>query len=312
MSDFSDRPLVVGTLTGLRAFAVDKYGRLGGPSYSGVFRPGENEAKCRALAQSLSGLPAGSAVNTSTYSFSLPVVPRKYEVTLNTGEKLPPATVSDLQKLFPPKDDDHTVGGVDCSCGFYAYFDGRNDYHESGQGEVEAIIEGYGVCTVGDRGFRASKAKVVALVTPKHLRPKEAAPEPVAEKKGLVARVFNSPILWGALIAANAVTAALSALEGEWVRAGVSLVWALSIGVQFVLTRKATSAQPVRKTTGQVRVSLTTGPPSLTRDQWDRVVRNYPDVPVYHTRKAALAAHPLTPPEEPTPDDPEFWTRAAK
>src|SRR5699024_4268200 len=44
----------------------------------------------------------------------------------------------------------------------------------------------------------------------------------------------------------------------------------------------------------------------------DLVRRNYPDVPVYPSLRAALRAHPLTVPERPSPQTcDDFWTRAA-
>lgn len=59
----------------------------------------------------------------------------------------------------------HSVATLGCKCGFYAYLDNEyNPHHRSGQ--VLGIVEGFGVATVGSRGFRASKARIVALVQP--------------------------------------------------------------------------------------------------------------------------------------------------
>jgi hypothetical protein len=109
------------------------------------------------------------------------------------------------------------VGAVGCTCGYYAYFHGEHDWDQYTSG-VYGIIEGWGVCSVGDRGFRASRAQLVAIVKPK--------------------RMLDS--------------------------------W------------------------------------------WDRVVHNYPEVPVYEKRKEARAAHPLSMPNIPTPEScDDFWTRSA-
>jgi hypothetical protein len=59
---------------------------------------------------------------------------------------------------------DHRPGTQECTCGFYAYFGRRNDY--VGQCEITGIIEGYGLVTIGHLGFRAEKARIVALVAP--------------------------------------------------------------------------------------------------------------------------------------------------
>jgi hypothetical protein len=66
----------------------------------------------------------------------------------------------------------------DCTCGFYAYFDGGDNPHYFDPSEdttvawlyarynVLALIEGYGVMTAGTRGFRCSKAKLRCLIEP--------------------------------------------------------------------------------------------------------------------------------------------------
>lgn len=57
-----------------------------------------------------------------------------------------------------------------CVCGFYAYYDvARWSQHPSRSARyqrVEGIIEGYGRCVVGNKGFRAEHAVIVGLVIP--------------------------------------------------------------------------------------------------------------------------------------------------
>jgi hypothetical protein len=57
-----------------------------------------------------------------------------------------------------------------CSCGFYAYQRGSNDYyrpnHTTGSGNVQAVVRGYGKVVLGTRGFRAQKAQIVAICMP--------------------------------------------------------------------------------------------------------------------------------------------------
>lgn len=48
-----------------------------------------------------------------------------------------------------------------CRCGFYGYYDGSNDFHADGT--VSGVIEGYGEAVLGSRGFRVTKARIVAL-----------------------------------------------------------------------------------------------------------------------------------------------------
>lgn len=65
----------------------------------------------------------------------------------------------------------HVVGQLDCTCGYYAYLNGRYTEHASSHHPM-GIIEGYGVVTIGERGFRASKARLLCLIgsdTPPHI-----------------------------------------------------------------------------------------------------------------------------------------------
>lgn len=69
---------------------------------------------------------------------------------------------------------DGTCGLVDknCACGFWAYTDSTAErYYESYAGSasdmyVTGIVEGFGKCVVGPKGFRAEKCIIRALVLP--------------------------------------------------------------------------------------------------------------------------------------------------
>src|SRR6201988_764924 len=115
MSDFSDRPFVAGSLTGVRSFRVDSLGRLAGPTYPQVFTPGETLAICRVS-------PIDRAMRAQIYS-----------VAAFTGVAGP----------APEEPGEHHVAQRSCGCGFYAYYDnGHNPHHHAGQ--VLGLIEGYG------------------------------------------------------------------------------------------------------------------------------------------------------------------------
>lgn len=57
-----------------------------------------------------------------------------------------------------------------CSCGFYAYYEvDQWSQHPAFAGKfqrVHGVIEGYGRCVVGSKGFRAENALIVALLIP--------------------------------------------------------------------------------------------------------------------------------------------------
>jgi hypothetical protein len=158
VSDFSDRPFVAGSLIGLRAFAVDDLGRLSGPAFGGIFKPDENVATC-----------GGDSPYGKMNAQLNPALRASWTFTIPTGTWTPvevdDTPLSETAKApVRSKQPPHVVAGVNCGCGYYAYFNGDNTYAQTDR--VSAVVEGYGVCTVGDRGFRASKARLVALVLP--------------------------------------------------------------------------------------------------------------------------------------------------
>lgn len=56
-----------------------------------------------------------------------------------------------------------------CSHGFYAYYD--EDYFEptmynSGSVRIDGVIDGFGRCVIGDKGYRAEYAVIIAFVKP--------------------------------------------------------------------------------------------------------------------------------------------------
>lgn len=156
MSEFSDAPFVAGSLTGMRAFRVDKYGRLTGVTHAQVFRPGENVAVCRkAEHEAMQASWRGLSVSLWAPSFLVSDQP-----------PTPPAAKPLTAEAVETPTTRHRVGSVDCGCGYYAYFNGGNDYKKQDR-TIGALVEGYGVCSVGERGFRAEKARLLALFKPK-------------------------------------------------------------------------------------------------------------------------------------------------
>lgn len=119
-SEFSGREFAAGVARGARSFRADRLGRLTGVHHQTVWRPGENDAECRAY---------------------------------------------DSASAFIRDEPDRKCPGLaDCKHGFYGYYDGSDDYHESGM--ISGVIEGYGEAVIGSRGFRSMKARIVALHIP--------------------------------------------------------------------------------------------------------------------------------------------------
>lgn len=120
-----------GVVTGTRSFGIDRLGRLRGVAYDVVWKPGENVAQC---------------------------LEREYNVDLTTlGVR-----VGGGFTVKPSRAPSHSMDR--CAHGFYGYYEGSNDYYEPGR--VMGVIEAYGEAVIGSRGFRASKARIVALHIP--------------------------------------------------------------------------------------------------------------------------------------------------
>jgi hypothetical protein len=55
----------------------------------------------------------------------------------------------------------------ECACGFYAYHSGDVYYATAGPGcRVQGVIEGYGRMILGTKGYRAQKARILAICGP--------------------------------------------------------------------------------------------------------------------------------------------------
>lgn len=254
MSDFADRPFAVGTLTGLRAFRVDSLGRLRAPQQDSIWKPGENVAEC--LARQTARLPF-SPGTMRALGMSWPVD--------EPAEKKAP----------------HRVGSMGCTCGFYAYTDGTNGYHKPDKSTVEAIVEGYGVCTVGTRGWRSEKARLVALVNPS------------------AGRFWNFGskfwIIWWIVVGSLNVRSFVQAIRHDQ-------AWYAALALGFIV------AMSVALLVNNIRLHIRARALESVRN-FQELQQLYPEAKVYASRKQAMKAHPLTVPPKPDPETAEdFWT----
>lgn len=136
MSDYDGIDFAIGTVRGFRRWKVDVTGTLKPITYfSGAWGPGENQSEC-------SCQPKGD---------QLPKI---------EDEKWP-----DRNARIETWRDSATF--EDMSCGFYAYFDGKDSNgHGSTDPNISGVIEGYGEVLIGTKGFRAKKARILALAVP--------------------------------------------------------------------------------------------------------------------------------------------------
>lgn len=143
-------PLIPGEMYGMRAFRVRDDGTLG-PLHRNknfVYSEGINVAKCDDE-------------------------PINWQITFTSG--LTYTMAAPTQEVVHP---DEPTPHIDCSCGFYAYFEDAPETSfmaHVADDRVNAIVRATGRCIVGDLGFKAEKMEVVGLVAD--------APDSIESKK---------------------------------------------------------------------------------------------------------------------------------
>jgi hypothetical protein len=163
--EFTGLGFAPGVVRGVRSFNVDKFGRLTGIVYPQVWKPGENNASCRA------------DDGPMNYGYTMTSAGQIFVRSQLSTPASPPSPSSqsiwarhlglghggfDLPAVEEPKPKPRAKHSLDtCKCGFYGYFDGSDDYHD--KGKISAVVEAYGEVIIGTRGFRAMKAKIVAV-----------------------------------------------------------------------------------------------------------------------------------------------------
>lgn len=152
-SDFEGIGFALGVVRGARSFRVDALGRLTGVVYKqNVWKPGENEAECLKQDDPFGIIPNWLYTHT---------VPKRSGFWGGVRDVVELVAEPEPKPEPPP----HTLDT--CKCGFYGYYDGSDDYHQ--QGHVSGVVEGYGETVIGTRGFRAMKARIVALHIPEEV-----------------------------------------------------------------------------------------------------------------------------------------------
>jgi hypothetical protein len=136
-----------GSLFGHRVWRVGEDGWLTGHYFAAKWLPGENAARCLQVTGAATGVPFFPYFmpgNRSAYDFS--------------GEE--PV----LLPGFVPKDCPGVATG-DHGCGFYVRTSER--FRDGGAWPiVRGVCEAWGQVELGDKGFRASKARITALLKP--------------------------------------------------------------------------------------------------------------------------------------------------
>lgn len=270
MGDFTGFDFAVGSVFGQRVWKADKDGNLRGIVHDlPPWTPDVNDARCDLL-----GSFWFKRIATGYVQIDLP------------GE-------------FSPSNGDHIAG---CFCGFYGYYaNQRNTYADSmwmiGECPVSGVVEAYGKTVLGTKGFRASKARIVALCLPPYR-------DPVADIKAswLVRRIERthdwdrSSYGTDAYDIAGWVTCALSLAASGFV---VMLPWLAPLLAALFVAGAYTvwSSFKAIDYHYDLLIARKFGPRDWT-ERYEKVRARYPDIPVYDTVEAMLAAHPVTPPPD--------------
>lgn len=173
MSDFTgdQYDFAPGSLKGLRGWNMDSLGRLHGVTHEEVWLPGENVSICKQEAtvpcpainrreEARKASEAGRAkVESKKKKRNRNSV--EYTLTFNTEGFCPRTPCGDPTCV---RGEHHVVTSghrfdPNCKCGFWAYDEAGFVAH----GSVVGVIEGYGKTTVGTKGFRSEKARIIAL-----------------------------------------------------------------------------------------------------------------------------------------------------
>lgn len=292
------RPLVADTITGVRSFNVDRLGRLTGVTQKSVWRPGLNEAKC----------PANLG------PIQRAALKAERDMRQRNGFAIHTMWGSDKYRYVDTPE--HTPGSAGCQCGFWAYFDGSNDYEDSSR--VTAIVEGQGVVTVGTKGFRAEKAEIVALVDPTKKTKRELTRWHRTYDKFADWTDRTMPL--AAFAIGFVVMSAIPTFVGAADAVSDRSWWAVPLFVLFaaIAAIGVFTVRAIGHGLNRQYPSLHQDFPCLATEKksevpWEAIRRNYPDVPVYGSLKDALAAHPLSQPvaEPISPETvPDFWERS--
>lgn len=178
--------LSIEPIVGVRVFQVDAKGRLRGVTHTDIWRPGENVAVCHARGPELPPAPSPARDLDGLYfaytrSYSPPSYVDFYDPLGTAKSQRRSARKRDKERAAAEAQDKERVAlwkeqctrieaewethGLDkCDHGFWAFYEPDAGYHNADR--IYGVVEGYGEVVVGTKGFRASKARIVALSLP--------------------------------------------------------------------------------------------------------------------------------------------------
>lgn len=199
----------------------------------------------------------------------------------------------------------HHVAVQWCTCGFYAYYNGKDSY--SSVNTVTGIVQGYGKCTYGAEGFRAQKVRILAIINP-HLTDKQVR-EQEKKDKMMVENNTIKPLPWrGRFMMSrwcDTLIVSLILLYGlvifgfntlsppPWTIIPCALFWITDVFAVTTLIHKRRKWRG-SKSWMQKKTDLDIGIVPPKKESFAKISAQYPHVPQYRSNSEALKIFPLT------------------
>lgn len=296
----SASPDVVGSLFGIRGFVLTDDGYLRGVTYAVPWGPDWNQAQClvaRRPAEQVEPIPRLH-----------PFWGRIHSVESGCMFPLEPGQPVEYQEGWQPD----PCKGLDplCGCGFYGYYDATTG-RTSGYGNIRGVIEATGRSVVGPKGFRAPRARIVALVRPQTftVRLSGIKQREVVALQATVALLIATHkelrmrpwfggankfgVLWGGCVA-GLVLLGVGASDRTALLGAVSVVGTIVAALTYGSRRrtKRTAAHLVAMIRdGKKQIADFTADVDLD-ELMTLVAEHYPDAKVYPSMVAMLADYP--------------------
>jgi hypothetical protein len=192
----------------------------------------------------------------------------------------------------------HEVATVGCICGFYAYTTRDTDQYGH-PGRVTGIVAGTGIVTIGDLGFRAQRAEILALVRPVPTPPVVRMPtRPTPSRWGRLCHRLHH---WKPLLKVAFALWVIGLVAGD-LTIGWGRVWALAYAPALAAVGLALAELRGRAVhdafdTYRFRAKLADAlnrKHSVSPMAAAAVQRRYADIPWFDTVDEAVAAFPLS------------------
>jgi hypothetical protein len=288
-------PTYLGGARGRRSFYLDDQGVLRGITYRAPWRDGENVAQCMVATRTTQFVP-------SRFSPFIPAAGPPY-VTAGVSFPADPEAEPELLAGFAWAQ----CEGLDreCACGFYAYHNAETAYALSGPGcRVAAIVEAYGRMVLGTSGYRAQKARILAVCTPPATEASVRAAKLREERAAVLEQLeqlVSRPYLPGRTmrrVAAGVVAASVGGAVAPAAARPPLLLLGAFLGVSMMLMRRALR-QEFRSTVESLENQLEqidTLLHQLPADYSQHVARakaRYPSVQWFDSPAEMRAAYPI-------------------